>query len=145
MPESQAIALQPSAEDLKRSRSDISRLIPKCLDALREVLQRFPQHYKALYRMAHYYCHSPVNRVWNMKTQLKCLILYGIFMCKIFLNINLLTRFLWFKKKMKNKEMSYVLLSVRISIVTVKKEISNQLFSYLKFLFKIYSSYITIA
>ena len=64
---SQAVACQLSVEDLKKSKSDISRLIPKCLDAMREVLQRFPQHYKALYRMGHYYCHSPVNKVWNEK------------------------------------------------------------------------------
>ena len=53
----------PSPEELKTSLAEIQRLIPMCLDAMRECLQRFIQHYKALYRMAHYYCHSVTNKV----------------------------------------------------------------------------------
>ncbi|XP_071040839.1 calcineurin-binding protein cabin-1 isoform X2 [Parasteatoda tepidariorum] len=54
--------IPPSPEELLQSQSEIAKLIPACLDSLREVLQRFIQHYKALYRMAHYFCHSKRNK-----------------------------------------------------------------------------------
>lgn len=55
-----------TAEEIRKSKAEITKLVPKCLDAMRECLQRFIQHYKALYRMAHYYCHSTCNKVIYM-------------------------------------------------------------------------------
>ncbi|KFM73927.1 Calcineurin-binding protein cabin-1, partial [Stegodyphus mimosarum] len=54
--------LPPTPEELEKSLTEISKLIPICLDAMRECLQRFIQHYKSLYRIAHYYCHSTKNK-----------------------------------------------------------------------------------
>ncbi|XP_055949732.1 calcineurin-binding protein cabin-1-like isoform X2 [Argiope bruennichi] len=59
---SKEIAVPPTPEELLYSQSKIAELIPVCLDAMRECLQRFIQHYKSLYRMAHYYCHSKKNK-----------------------------------------------------------------------------------
>ncbi|KAG8195575.1 hypothetical protein JTE90_002197 [Oedothorax gibbosus] len=52
----------PSTKELRASLSEIDALVPVCLEAMRECLNRFIQHYKALYRMAHYYCYSPRNK-----------------------------------------------------------------------------------
>ncbi|GBN00302.1 Calcineurin-binding protein cabin-1 [Araneus ventricosus] len=52
----------PTPEELLYSQSEIAELVPVCLDAMRECLQRFIQHYKSLYRMAHYYCYSKKNK-----------------------------------------------------------------------------------
>ncbi|XP_054714787.1 LOW QUALITY PROTEIN: calcineurin-binding protein cabin-1-like [Uloborus diversus] len=57
-----SITKTPTADELKKSQAEIMKLIPMCLDSMRECLQRFIQHYKSLYRMAHYYCHSTKNK-----------------------------------------------------------------------------------
>ncbi|GFW50405.1 calcineurin-binding protein cabin-1 [Trichonephila clavipes] len=61
-PVAKETVLPPTPEELLLSQQEIAELIPMCLDAMRECLQRFIQHYKSLYRMAHYYCHSKRNK-----------------------------------------------------------------------------------
>ncbi|GFT23499.1 calcineurin-binding protein cabin-1, partial [Nephila pilipes] len=61
-PVAKETVLPPTPEELLFSQQEIAELIPICLDAMRECLQRFIQHYKSLYRMAHYYCHSKKNK-----------------------------------------------------------------------------------
>ncbi|GFQ82744.1 calcineurin-binding protein cabin-1 [Trichonephila clavata] len=61
-PVAKETVLPPTPEELLLSQQEIAALIPMCLDAMRECLQRFIQHYKSLYRMAHYYCHSKRNK-----------------------------------------------------------------------------------
>lgn len=47
----------------KETRYDHKDLIKKCIEALKQCLHRFPQHYKSLYRLAHYYFHSKYHKV----------------------------------------------------------------------------------
>ena len=38
------------------------RLVARCVEALHHVIKRYPEHYKTVYRLAHYYFTSKVNR-----------------------------------------------------------------------------------
>lgn len=42
--------------------ADHYELVQHCLVALEECVLRFPQHYKSLYRLTHYYFHSKFHR-----------------------------------------------------------------------------------
>lgn len=41
---------------------DLQAMVDTCLAAIKECVGRFPHFYKGLYRLAHYYYHSKVNR-----------------------------------------------------------------------------------
>lgn len=43
------------ADNLEMSNEEICNIISMCLDNLEDCVSRFPQHYKALYRLAHYH------------------------------------------------------------------------------------------
>ena len=52
----------PAASTAPASDPGHTRLVFRCIEALHHVIRRFPEHYKTVYRLAHYYFTSKTNR-----------------------------------------------------------------------------------